>query len=165
MIPGHVTDYGDFIRVEQWLLKGKRPNLVWRIGAPVNTTPADRTPGPPRPRNGKADIIMDLRADQKVPLSLGFTDEMGNPTEPPATYTAAYTVDDPSIINLTDNGDGTAEAAATGTLGNATVSVTVTWEGRTLTGDLQIIVVSGLAERLNVVAGEPTETTPDEVPA
>jgi len=28
-------------------------------------------------------------------------------------------------------------------------------------GDLQIVVVAGLAERLSVVAGEPEEVTPD----
>lgn len=106
---------------------------------------------------------MDLMADQQVPLSIEYTDEMGNPTTAPADGIVAYTVDDPAIINLTDNGDGTAVAAAVGPLGAATVHVEATADGVALTGDLQIVVVAGLAERLSVVAGEPTEVTPDGV--
>lgn len=105
---------------------------------------------------------MDLAADQQVPLSAEFTDEVGNPTTSPTGAVVTYTVDDPTVINLTDAGDGTANAAATGTLGTANVHVEATWDGQTVTGDLQIVVVAGLAERLNVVAGEPTEVTPDE---
>lgn len=104
---------------------------------------------------------MDLQADMQVPLSLEFTDEVGNPVETPADTTVTYTVDDPSLINLTDNGDGTATAAAVGPLGAANVHVVVSWNGHTVTGDLQIVVVAGLAERVNIVAGEATEVTPD----
>lgn len=107
---------------------------------------------------------MDLQADKKVALSVAYTDEVGNPTTAPDGATVAYTVDDPTIINLTDNGDGTAEAAAVGTLGTANVHVEATFNGTTLTGDLQIVVVAGLTERLTVVAGEPEEVTPDEEP-
>lgn len=104
---------------------------------------------------------MDLAADQQVTLSGEFTDEVGNPVATPADTTVVYTVDDPTIINLTDNGDGTAVAAATGTLGTANVHAEATWNGNTVSGDLQIVVVAGLAERFNIVAGEPTEVTPD----
>lgn len=104
---------------------------------------------------------MDLQADMQVPLSLQFTDEVGNPVTPPSGSVVTYTVDDPTLINLTDNGDGTAVAAAVGPLGTANVHVDVTWDGHTVTGDLQIVVVAGLAERVNIVAGEPTEVTPD----
>jgi hypothetical protein len=41
------------------------------------------------------------------------------------------------------------------------VHVEATFNGTVLTGDLQLVVVAGLAERLNVVAGPPTEVTPD----
>lgn len=105
---------------------------------------------------------MDLQADKKVGLSVEFTDEVGNPVTTPAGETVVYTVDDPSIIALTDNGDGTASAAATGVLGTANVHVEATGP-LAASGDLQIVVVPGLAERLNVVAGEPEEITPDGV--
>lgn len=104
---------------------------------------------------------MDLMADQQVPLSVEFTDEVGNPVATPADAAATFTVDDPTLINLTDNGDGTATAAAVGPLGTATVHVVATLDGQEVTGDLAIVVVAGLAERVAIVAGEPTEVTPD----
>jgi hypothetical protein len=150
-----------------WSIRSKccqRLKVVWHIGHPVDTDPSDRVvKGPPYHQStGRIDLIMDLQADKKVPLSLSYTDEVGNPTETPVGATATYTVDDPTIINLTDNGDGTAEAAATGTLGTANVHVEATADGTPFTGDLQIVVVTGDAARLAVVAGPPEEVTPDE---
>lgn len=104
---------------------------------------------------------MDLGADQQVPLSVQWTDELGNPVGSPVGASYTYVVDDTTIINLTDNGDGTAIAAATGTLGTANVNLTATVNGSTLTGTLNIVVVEGLAERINIVAGTPEEITPD----
>lgn len=161
MTQGNITDYGDVIRVEQWLIKGRRLELAWHIGAPRDTTPADRVPAPPSPRTGKADVLMDLLADKMVVISPSFKDEMGNPTAPPASYAASYSIDDASIITLTNNGDGTATAAATGVLGSATMHGVISFNGQTLSGDLLINVVAGLAERVEFVAGEPTEVTPD----
>jgi hypothetical protein len=109
----------------------------------------------------RTDLIMDLMADQQVPLSVTWTDEVGNPTSTPTGATYAFTVDNTSIINLTDNGNGTATAAAVGALGTANVHLAATANGVTYTGDLQIVVVAGLGERVNIVAGEPTEVTPD----
>ena len=64
--------------------------------------------------------------------------------------------------NLVDVGDGTAQALATGTLGTANVHGEATLPaGQVITGDMQIVVVVGLAERATMVAGEPFEVTPD----
>lgn len=137
--------------------------LLWHVGHPTDTTESDRVAGSPpvfRPQR-KADVIVDLQADKKVALSVAAEDEVGNPVPLPDGETVVYTVDDPSIISLTDNGDGTASAAATGTLGSATVHVDGTGP-LTASGDLLIVVVAGNAERLSVVAGEVTEVTPDE---
>lgn len=107
---------------------------------------------------------MDLMADKKVTLSATFTDEAGNPTSTPDGAAVTYTVDNPAVINLTDNGDGTAVAAAAGTLGTATVHADASAPGMpAMTGDLAIVVVAGLAERLDIAAGEPEEITPDVV--
>jgi hypothetical protein len=157
-------DLGDVVASFELRVKGlRRYGIRWRIGVPRDTTPADRVvKGPPYATSpGRGDLQMDLQADKQVPLSLQWTDEIGNPVETPADASATYTVDDPTVINLTDNGDGTATAAATGTLGTATVHVETTGGGQTLTGDLSITVVEGLAERVNIAAGEPTEVTPD----
>lgn len=105
---------------------------------------------------------MDLAADMQVPLSVQWTDEVGNPVEAPEGATFTFTVDDPTIINLTDNGDGTAMAAAVGTLGSANVTVAGTVNGVDLNGTLNIVVVAGLAERITIVPGTPEEVTPDQ---
>jgi hypothetical protein len=165
-IGGKIDDLGDLIRVEALIIKGKRPYFVFRIGAPRKVKPADRGhPVPPaQPRFEGADVQMDLKADQQVTLSADWRDEVGNPADAPDGATLAYTVDNTDVIALTDNGDGTAVAAATGSLGTATVHAEVTAGGRTISGDLLIAVVPGDAERFEIAASEPTEVSPDETP-
>jgi hypothetical protein len=162
-------DLGDVIAHFTLEVPGlRRYGIRWRVGAPMDTTAADRTPrtpGHPGPMPRKVAFEMDLQADKKVALSVQWTDEVGNPTDAPADGTGgiSYTVDRGDIIALSDNGDGTAVAAATGNLGTAIVSVSAQAGGRTLTGDLALTVVAGLAERVNIVAGAVDEVTPDEV--
>ncbi len=166
MIPqlrGKITDFGDLLHIEQWLVKGRHLRPTWHVGAPHKTSAADRVVrGTPTPSTGKVDFIMDLKADLGTDLALGnWKDEMGNPASAPADAVVEYTVDDPTIINLTDNGDGTARADSVGVLGVANVHADITWTGGSATGDLQLVVVAGDAARVEIVAGEPTEVTPD----
>lgn len=157
-------DLGDAVLSIDLRVKGlRRLRIVWHAGAATDTTTADRVIKPPpyAVHTGRLDVAMDLLADKKVPLSIQFTDEVGNPATAPAAFTAVYTVDDPTIIALTDNGDGTAVASAMGALGTANVHAVITFDGTEITGDLQIVVVAGLAERATVVAGPPEEVTPD----
>lgn len=159
-----IIDLGDATLDINLHVKGlQRLGIRFHVGAPRATSPEDRVvKGPPyATTTGKVDFIMDLAADMGVPLSLGFTDELKNPVPAPADFTATYTVDDPTIINLTDHADGTAQANAVGTLGTANVHVVASFNGRTVTGDLQLVVVAGLAERVDIVAGPPAEVTPD----
>jgi hypothetical protein len=159
------VDLGDITAVFELRIKGKqRRRFVWHVGPPRDTTAEDRVVnGPPYAQTPRlVDFIMDLQADKQVTLTGTWTDELGNTVEAPADAEVAFTVDDPTIINLTDNGDGTAVAAAVGTLGTANVHGEATGDGQTVTGDFQIVVVAGLAERFTIVAGEPTEVTPDE---
>jgi hypothetical protein len=160
---GKITDYGHLLKEVRWLVKGHGLTAVFHIGAARDTAPADRTAGRSTPQPIKrVDAVMDLLADMALPLSVGWTDEVGNPVAAPNNVSAAWTVDDGSIINLTDNGDGTARAAATGTLGQAIVHLEVSADGvPNQTGDLLIVVVPGLAERAEIVPGEPEEVTPD----
>lgn len=162
----HREVLGDLVRDERWLLASRLPILhwIWRVGAPHDTGPADRelNPGIPLTHDGRIDAIMDLKADQQVTLSGEFTDEVGNPVSPPDGATVAYSVDDPAVITLTDDHEGTAVAAATGTLGVANVHAEATFgDGRTASGDLQIVVVAGDAERFAIAASDPSEVTPD----
>jgi len=159
---GIVEDFGDVIRHTEMIVKGRHLGIYWRFGAPTNTTPADRVVrGHAVPSTGKVDVAMDLMADQKVTASVGWTDEVGNSVPAPADATAVFSVDDTSILSLTDLGDGTTEVAATGKLGAATVHLEATGNGLTVTGDALVTVVAGLAERANIEFGEPTEVTPD----
>lgn len=166
-LEGKVTDFGDLLHVERWIVKGRRLNFHLHIG-PVSTrvispdtviTVAMISPAP----TGRMNPSMDLKADQQTVLSGAWTDEVGNPVPVPTDATVVYTVDDATVINLTDNNDGTAVAAATGTLGTANVHAVANAPGLPeATGDLQIVVVAGDAQRFAIQAGEPTEITPDE---
>jgi hypothetical protein len=162
--------FGDAVIVAGLEIPGLHPPVlktVWHLGPPSNTTEADRVPSPPpyHTPTGRTDLIMDLQADKKVALSIGFTDEVGNPTAAPADSATTYTVDDPTVISLTDNGDGSASAAATGVLGTANVHAESTWTDadgdHTVSGDLQIVVVAGLAERAAILPGAVEEVTAD----
>lgn len=109
--------------------------------------------------------MADLHADKEIDLAVGAKDEMGNPTAfDPTLYSIAYTDEDPDgVLNLTDNGDGTAVAAAVGGLGTATVTATLTRtsDGSVATGVLAIQVIAGDAESFEVTAGPEREVTPD----
>lgn len=159
-------DCGDLIHFEEWMVRGLHVEPVWHVGAPEDTTPADRYVhyhyyAPRRP--GRTDCIMDLKADKKVALLPAWRDEMHNRTGAPADATVSYTVDDPTVINLIDNGDGTWHAASTGNLGTANVHGEAAWGGRVATGDVQFVVVAGDAERFEVETGPEEEVTPDDV--
>lgn len=172
-LEGNLTDLGDVIRQERLIIKGKRKTPIFRIGSP-----RERPNGPgdgstsviSNPsRTGKADLEMDLKADQEVDLAVGnWTDEMGNPTSAPADVTVEWSVDAPGaefvelVAHATDPNGIT--AGALGTEGNATVTGTVTTGDRVVTGDFLISVIAGDAERFEVTAGEPRERTADNQP-
>lgn len=163
--PGAKLDLGDVVLTVDARVRGlPSRDIRWHVGVPQDTTPADRIATTPAvPHTGKADVLMDLQADKKVSLRVEGVDEVDNPAQ--VTNGVTYSTDNPDVIALTDNGDGTAVAAATGRLGTANVHVEYTDDnGRVITGDLGIAVVPGDAERITIVAGEPEEVTPDEQP-
>lgn len=158
-------DLGDVTATFGLQIKGrKHPQFRWKIGAAIESEEDDRARQPSYvlPYKRSVNVYMDLMSDKKVSLSIEFTDEMGNPVSTPGDSSVAYTCDNGEVVNLTDNGDGTAVAAAVGPTGTANVHAEVSLNGQTMTGDLQINVVTGLAERVNIVAGEPEEVTPDD---
>ena len=101
-------DLGDVVASFNLRVKGMRsPQIRWHLGPTLDVRPEDRAPRPPLrnvPNTRKADLIVDLQADKKVTVSLQWTDEVGNPTEAPTDATATYTVDNDTLIDLTDNG-------------------------------------------------------------
>jgi hypothetical protein len=136
------------------------------MGPVRDTVPADRIPGtPPQYKQppGKVDLIVDLHADKKVSFSLDAVDEMGNPTTFDGVI--AYTVDDPSIVAVTDNGDGSGVAAAVGPLGTAVLTATITPTTGTPTEKSEAInVIAGDATSFTFAFGPEEEVTPDDVP-
>lgn len=108
---------------------------------------------------------MDLQVDKKMTVALGWTDELENPVEAPPGAVTVFSVSDPTVLALTDNGDGTGEFAAVGVIGSSNLhSHTTVDGGDPITGDETINVVAGDAERVKFAFGEPTEVTPDSVP-
>jgi hypothetical protein len=102
-------------------------------GPPLAVLGQATQPPPCARPTGRIDAAMDLMADRKVPLSLQWTEEVSN---------------------------GTAVAAATGVLGTANVHVDTAFGDESLSGDLQIVVVAGRAERVTVAAGAAEEVSP-----
>lgn len=161
---GKITDYGDLIHEERWIIKGRRVNFVAHYGAETNTGPADRVPGTttPTPTPRKAEIVMDLHVDKKRTRSVSPVDEFGNATTFDGTF--AYTVDDPALVNLTDNGDGSCVIAAVG--GSALGVANLTFTAAPTVGDPivrveAVNVIAGEAESFTFVDGAEEEVTPD----
>jgi hypothetical protein len=158
-------NFGDVIASIELRVPGLvRYHPIRHYGVPRNTSPEDRIVRGvpvPTPADSKKGVRMDLAADMKVSATVEYTDEVGNPTGTPADATATWSVSDPSVISMTDNGDGSAEFAAVGPLGSCEVTVSATAGGQTFTGTDTINVVAGLAERVNVAFGTPEEVTPD----
>lgn len=163
-------DLGDVTLSLNVRVKGIRPvaRLIWRVGPFSDTTPAERTPGPAptyKSPPGKVDIYMDLKADQRVSFALQAQDEAGNAVPLGDGTSVSFNVDDPSILTLVDNGDGSGSVTATGTLGLATLTGLVTFgDGRTATGVAAVQVVAGDAETFAISFDTPEEATPDGEP-
>lgn len=159
-------DLGDVVASFNLRVKGRqRHGIRLRNGVPEPTTPEERSSASGHAhaaQEGKGPIV-DLAADHKIPVSVQWTDEVGNPTGAPLDASVTYTSSDTSVLTVNDFGDGTAEAVATGTLGSAVLSVSASADGETLTGEETVNVVAGLAERVSIAFGEPTEVTPDDV--
>lgn len=78
-------------------------------------------------------------------------DKRGNPT--PLAGPVSFASSDTSLLAVTDNGDGTATAAAVGPLGNAQVTVSDTVD----TAVVDVTIIAGAETGLNVALGTPTE--------
>jgi hypothetical protein len=158
-------DLGDAELLVKLRLKHLRPpRFVWTVGPVRDTTPEDRVPADPptyKKPPGRVDLIMDLQSDKKADFAFGPRDEMGNPTSFDGTI--AFTVDDPSIVTLVDNGDGSGNVAAVGAIGSAVLTGTATPNDGSdpIVGTEAINVVAGDTASFAFTFGEQTEVTPD----
>jgi hypothetical protein len=99
-----------------------------------------------------------LQDNQKVALSVVGVDERGNPAT--ITGTLAYATEDPNgVLTLTDNGDGTASVAATGTVGSAMVTVANDTDDPdadpNFMGSLAFDVIAGEVTAIQITPGTP----------
>jgi hypothetical protein len=112
--------------------------------------------GPKGTRKDGPAVAFQLHDWEQVQLSAQALDAEGNPAA--VNYTWASS--DPTVVEVTDNGDGTALAVASpaeGGLGEATISVDVTdqSDGDVISGTFDIEVIAGDAVAVNITAGTP----------
>ena len=102
------------------------------------------------PKKGEHEVqITDI---QSVTASIAETDAAGNPVQlDPALPAPVWSVADPTILSMTDNGDGSVTFKALGPLGSSQVSVTY----GELSAQDQIDVVNSAATALSIKFGTP----------
>lgn len=99
-----------------------------------------------------ANQALTLTDSQKVKLGpVTAVDRRGNPA--PLAGPVTFKSNDESILTVTDNGDGTAEALAAGPLGNTQIEIA---DG-TATGVIDVTVIAGSEAGLTVAIGTPEE--------
>lgn len=98
--------------------------------------------------------MFQLTDSQLVTLTISAVDKKGNPV----TFAGApvWSVDNPNLLSLTPSTDGlSCVVASVGPLGTAKVSVSSTTPS--LSGTLDVQIVSGAATQLTIVPGTPSE--------
>lgn len=108
---------------------------------------------------GRLPIMFTLSDTQEVSVAVTAADAKGNPA---AVTGVSFTSSDPTIVAVTDNGDGTATFEAVGPLGTAQITANASAQnagGGTdpLVGTLDIQVVASEAVSLTISPGAPTE--------
>jgi hypothetical protein len=109
--------------------------------------------------------VRDLAEDKKFLRTYAPVDEFGQPSGTPFVGTQAFTTANPELINVTDNGDGSATIAAVGggALGPAALTFTATPDNGNppVVIDDTINVVAGAPEGFAATDGPDEEVTPD----
>ena len=103
---------------------------------------------------------MILKDHQQTVVRPRFVDAAENEVPAPGADVLTWRSSDESILTVTDNGDGTATVATTGTLGTASVTLSddETGDGQPeFIGSLAVDVVTGPVTGIEVTADAPTE--------
>lgn len=165
---GQVVDEGDTFLQTRRILKGRRVSFQRHDGVEFDTTATDRVPNttPPVPATtGRIETVRDLRQDKKFTRTYVPVDEFGSPSPEPFDGTMVHTTANPELLNITDNGDGSAVYAAVGgVLGPAAVTFTATPAngGPPKVIEDTINLVAGSPEGFAASDGPDEEVTPDE---
>lgn len=164
---GQITDLGDVFEQRRIIIKGKRPHFQLHDGTDRDTSLADRVPNgaPAVPlTTGRIHVVRDLAQDKKFTRTYAPVDEFGAPTVFDGTM--VFTTANPELINVTDNGDGSAVIAAVGgAQGPAGLTFTATpaGGGAPVVIEDTINVTVGAAEGFVATDGPDEEVTPDAV--
>lgn len=163
---GQIIDEGDTLLQTRRIVKGRRVGFRLHDGTEADTGPVDRTPNgaPAVPAtNGRINVVRDLAQDKKFTRTYVAVDEFGAPTT--FAGTLAFTTANPELINVTDNGDGSAEIAAVGSgnLGPAALTFTATPDNGNppVVVEDVINVIVGAAEGFVASDSPDEEVTPD----
>lgn len=135
--------------VRALLAKQQKRQFTFRIG-PVGT----RTP-----TQGNPPMALILTDIQHVAVTLEADDAAGNAVAFDFPTPPTWSSSDPSIATVSPNADGSnADVATTGKLGDVQISVSgVDGAGDTITGLLDITVVTSRATTFKLVAGIPAD--------
>lgn len=165
---GQITDEGDTVLQVRRLVKGRRVGFQLHDGTERDTVPADRIPNstpavPTSPE--RINTVRDLAEDKKFTRTYAPVDEFGVPSVDPFDGTQAFTTANPELLNVTDNGDGSAVIAAVGggALGPAALTFTATPTNGNppIVKDDTINVVAGAAEGFAATDSADEEVTAD----
>jgi hypothetical protein len=166
---GQITDLGDVFEQRRLIVKGRRHHFRLHDLIELDTLPSDRVPNSTTavPTTGRISTVRDLGEDKKFTRTYAAVDEFGVPASSPFVGTQAFTTANPELLNVTDNGDGSAVIAAVGggALGAAGLTFTATPDGGGAPVVIEdtINVVAGLAEGFAATDSADEEVTPDPV--
>lgn len=173
MLPlGQVTDEGDTILQVRRLVKGRHPRFMLHDGSERDTKPADRVPNgaPAVPASGGVHMARDLAQDKGFTRTYSAVDEFGAPASVPFDGTMAFSTDRPDVLNVTDNGDGSAKIDAIGPQPVLPVVAMLTFTATPAAGGAPIVindaiqVTAGAPEGFAATDSPDVEVTPDTPP-
>ena len=106
---------------------------------------------------GKKGFIMNLKANDQLPVSLQAADEFGNPTAANFDSPPSWSSSDASVVAVAAAADGLSAVLSSpaGKLSGATVQVAGTVGGVAVQGSLQLTVVAGDTAEITLVPGTP----------
>jgi len=101
---------------------------------------------------------------QQCVLTVSAVDAKGNPTTvTPGSLT--WLVDNPNLLSVTSNPDGTATVSAVGPIGQGNVTVNATIAGAAVSGTITVNIISGAPTQLSISAGAPSDQGTPTPPA
>lgn len=100
-------------------------------------------------------VVFQLRDDEEFDLSFRLEDRVGNPLLFDPSTGLNVSISDPTVLSLTDKGNGLFTVSSVGKIATAQVNVKATVSGRDINGSLTVDVVAGDADHIDLVPSTP----------